>query len=79
MSGTQDAFNLNDWPFNTIRHMAAIRQRNQQIPQARAQVDAIHAQTVIDPIGGNVTRIGQRNSSDTIVSIKQGIVRGNQA
>lgn len=41
----QDSFNDNDGLLNSIGHMAAINQRNQQIAQQRAHADAIRKQT----------------------------------
>lgn len=41
----QDSFNENDGMLNTMGHMAAINQRNQQIAQQKEQAAAIRAQT----------------------------------
>ena len=45
MSNIQDSFNENDGLLNTMGHMAAISQRNQQIAQQKEQASAIRAQT----------------------------------
>ena len=45
MSDIQDSVNQNDGMLNTMGHMAAISQRNQQIAQAKEQASAIRAQT----------------------------------
>jgi hypothetical protein len=45
MSDLQDSFNENDGMLNTMGHMAAISQRNQQIAQQKEQASAIRAQT----------------------------------
>lgn len=45
MSDIQDSFNQNDGILNSMGHMAAINQRNQQIAQAKEQASAIRAQT----------------------------------
>jgi hypothetical protein len=41
----QDSFNENDGMLNTMGHMAAISQRNQQIAQQKDQAEAIRKQT----------------------------------
>lgn len=45
MSDFQDSFNENDGMLNSMGHMAAINQRNQQIAQAKDQAAAIRKQT----------------------------------